>query len=298
MNLCIKYTRSIVAFIVIFTASTALFSQKAYIRLTAGYAFGINKTPLNSYMQSDAFFQMGGMPSNDNPMFNIYEDAQTNLVVERVRDSYGKGISVGVSGGYLFHKNIGLDLSVSYLLGREIRSSWDAPSSTITFNEKSSFSSLFLTPSLVIFSDFNILCPYARLGVSLGLIPKIKSESTYSNGVDSFAEKDELSKGTAVGFTSALGVTYPLTKQASLFIELTYNMLKYKPSERNIKTLTENGIEGPFADSQNLKDKVQIVVPVSFITPELLAYSYPLGSLGINVGIQFNFESPESDRGK
>ena len=293
MNFYIKYMRLLGAIIIIFVTSTPLFSQKAYVRFTAGYAFGINKTPLKSYMQSDAFFQMGKMPSNDNPMFNIYEDAQANLVVEHIRDSYGKGISVSVSGGYLFHKNIGLDLAVSYLLGSEIRSSWNSPSNTVTFNEKSSFSSLFLTPSLVIFSDFNKLCPYARLGVSLGLIPKIKSESTYSNGIDNFLEKDELSEGTAVGLTSAVGITYLLTKQISIFGELTYNTSKYKPAVRDIKTLTKNGVEAVVADKQNLKDQVQFVAPISFITPELLAYSHPLGSLGLNIGIQFNFERHE-----
>ena len=292
-----RYTRVII-FLVTFNAASFSFAQKGYVRFGGGYGIGINKAPMNSYIQNDVFLLFGKGIFLENAMIDISEDAQKNVRAERTHGSYGQGGAANFAAGYMLDENFGFELGFSYFFGQKVKSSWKVPSQSFMLRQESKFSSLLFTPSLIVTADFERLNPYARVGVVMALTPQIASQAVFEDPVGSFFYKDELKKGISVGFSGTVGVLYPLSKHMGIFGELIYTSMKYTPSEREIKALNKDGVPLPFSKKQALKKEAFLIAPPSFLSPELMAYAHPLSSLGINVGLQFNLEEANLARSR
>ena len=191
----------------------------------------------------------------------------------------------------MFHRHIGLELGCSYLFGRDVESFWNlVPLSNSKLTGKSRFSSLFLTPSLVISADRKALNPYVRIGAVLGLAPKVESEVYGSFLGLTFYEKDELKGSTAAGFSGAFGLSYPLSNKINFFGEVVYTSVSYKPKIRQIVELSVLGQKQDISSiyifpKQKLEDSAPIVVN-SFTEETLRAYSSPVNSIALNIGLE------------
>ena len=151
-----------------------------------------------------------------------------------------------------------------------------------------------INPSLVISAGTEGVSPYARIGAIIGVAPKIASKLTIDDAQDIAVAEDKLTGGVATGFSAALGITYPVSPKVSIFGELAYNGLSYKPTQREIVKITENGVNETITDvydfaKQSIEDEVSAdYADAAFDADKQLSHSYPLSNLGLNVGIQFN----------
>ena len=290
--------KTLLAGIVLFAAipfHPPAFSQEGYIRVSGSYAGATAKAPLNSYLQSDVLNALGFILTFDNPMLNI--SVQEGLpLTESVHDSYGKGIAAEISGGYMFHRHVGLELGISYLFGRDVESYWNlVPLLNTKSTGKSRFSSFFLTPSLVISANYKALNPYLRIGAVLGLTPKIESELYgYFLGLPVY-EKDELNGGIAAGFSGAFGLSYPLSKKISFFGEVVYRSVDYKPKTRQMVEISILGQKQDISSiylfpKQKLEDDAPLTIN-SNTEETLRAYSSPVNSIALNFGLECRFGS-------
>lgn len=118
-------------FIVILSCTgTSLSAQGAYLKVGGGYAWGVGKAPINSYFQREILV--------GNYNFLLIEQAMINLKdsgMEVVKGSFGKGFNAGISGGYMFSKHMGIELGISYFIGKEVESTWDIPSEKLFLTE-------------------------------------------------------------------------------------------------------------------------------------------------------------------
>ena len=279
----------LIASAAILCTSAISMAQGAYLKVGGGYGIGTNKGPINSYFQRELLVDGFGMTLVEQFMFNL-----ENEKMEVIKQSFGQGGSFGVAGGYMFSKHIGAELGLSYFMSKGVNSKWDLDvDGSITEEKKANV--FLINPSLVISAGTEGVSPYARIGALIGVAPKITSVFTLTdNPNDVTVVTDELTGGVAAGFSAALGVNYPISPKVSIFGELAYNGLSYKPAQREITKITENGVDEAVTDvydfaKQSIEDKISAdYADAAFDADKQLSHSYPLSNLGLNVGVQFN----------
>lgn len=268
-------------------------AQSGYLKVGGGYAIGVNKAPINSYFQREVLVFFGDVLS-EKPMVNISTDGNSTNI-EIVKGSFGQGGTFGISGGYMFSKHFGAELGLSYFMGQAVKSTWSFPNASNVLTEERKAGVFFINPSLVVKAGEKGISPYARIGALIGVASKVKSTASLDFNPDIFTIEDELSGGTAVGFSAAFGVNYSFTSQIAVYAELAYNGLSYSPTERAIKRVTQNGQEQPITDLYTLENQlIKDVLPdtyssQSFNATDQLTHTYPFSNLGLNVGVQFSF---------
>ena len=286
-----------IIFSALITHHPPAFSQKAYIRAGGGYAFPSSKAPLHSYVQGDVGFGLGVVTflgTIDNPMMNVSVESGVDApILQTVNDSYGKGSFAGISGGYMFNQYVGVEFGISYLFGDDIKSSWDfRPKFPIIGTFKSKFTSVFLTPSLVLSAGFKTINPYIRAGINLGVTPKIEYESSLSVSLIPSTLKDRVIGNIVTGFSGAFGLNYPLNARVALYGELVYNSATYTPKDRELTSISTAGKKQDVTvlytfPKQKLEEGASFPPIDPFTEETLRAYSYPLSSVGVNVGLEF-----------
>ena len=272
------------------------FAQGAYIRAGGGYGLGAGKGSVNSYFQREIMVNVLGKKIFNQDMMNFSKLKGEAAKVEFVKESFGKGLSFGLAGGYMFSKHLGVEAEFSYFIGSEIRSDWNLPESFVGLSDVKKAKAFLITPSLVISTGNKTLTPYARLGVVIGVAPKIISNQLFDDQASLIITnvEEKLTKGAAVGFSTAFGINYILSDNFSLFSELKYVMLNYTPTQREITRIVVKGEEKPINylydfPIQKLEDLTPENSDFVFDASAQNAFSYPLGSFSLNLGLRINF---------
>jgi hypothetical protein len=253
--------------------SGTAFSQGLYAKINAGYG-------LNMSSQNVDYFH-----------FINYTIDTASSTQEQVKTSLGKGLAFEGAVGYMFNKNIGAEIGVSYLLGTKTQTNQTLYGSQR--NNSLSANMLRINPSFVVSCGYEKINPYAKLGLIIGF-GKIFYEDDYTSaGGSVVSEIMELSGGIALGLNAGAGVTYNLSEKLSLFGEINMVNLSYSPTQGK---LTKSTIDG----TDRLSDLTTAEKEVDFVdsyttdtnTPYLdtsprkeLKESFPFGSVGVNVGI-------------
>lgn len=249
----------------------------AYVKLGAGYGFATSMVS-------------GGANSTQNSI--------TSTTNEIVNYSLGKGLNFGGAFGYNFNKNVGAEVGVSYLLGGESKTE----NKFLNGNIRESIISakmLQIRPTLVISAGMEKVNPYAKFGVLLSSGKIISTRnSNFTGGTNQ--EIEEFKGGMQLGFQAGLGSEFMVSEKLAFFAELNLNSLSYSPKEGEItkdettvgSTVTNN-LEG--ADIADIKTVFEDsfttnTTPTDPKSPsKSLKFSAPFGSVGINVGIKYNF---------
>lgn len=249
-------------------------AQGPYVSINAGYGF---QTSTQNISYFNFYNQTSGGGSTTNEQINV---------------SFGKGINAGAAIGYMFNKNIGTELGVSYLIGGK-STARDISSNRITDYTLSS--NMFrITPSLLFASGFDMINPYVKFGMIVGF-GSIKYEYTDNNDGDIEFRKRTLNGGAAIGLTSALGLKFHLNDKFSLFGEINVVNLSYAPTKGEYTAATYNGIDelpGMTTRERNSEflDKYTYSNPQQDSQPrQELKEKMPFGSVGLNIGLCYNF---------
>lgn len=284
--------------------STGLFAQNFYITANAGYAFGIN-SQTGMYVNSNQI-------SNNNYLDNVFTKSGST---ENVPLSLGKGINLGGSVGYMFNDYIGIDVGLNYLLGGKTEATSYSKSTVIYPNTGEKivsesntknviYSRMFrVIPAIIITPGFEKFNPYAKIGVVLGFGSFYTEDeiSSSSTGVSApppynIINNQTFSGGMAFGFNGTFGASYNLNEKLSLFGEASFIGMSYSPTKSKITKYTNNGVdelpnmityytESEYVDNLSLNSE-----PIYSDEPaKKIKTSYPMSSIGLNLGVKFNF---------
>mgnify|MGYP000152860963 CR=1 FL=1 len=178
-----------------------------------------------------------------------------------ISGSYGSGLGLDLSLGYMLGRNFGLDLGLSYVIG----------SKTLTeeATQGSGFDSSYATnrrltvsPALVIDAGSETLSPFARFGLLVpvaGQTDGLRESNNavlvvgsvvdllYPDGVDKF-EAESIAKGKfSLGFTASFGLRYQVNEKVSVLGSVGYTGLRihrntYEVTRADV-TLSDGTIE-------------------------------------------------------
>lgn len=272
-----KWRKIVILMITIFSTSTFFGQQKMYVSLNGSYNFN-------------------GM-SNDYGANNYTDISSVTSTEEKVNVSLGKGINIGAAFGYKFHKNIGAELGISYLLGS--KTSWEKKYfGGDYYNENVSSKMLQVKPTLVLSTSFEKTNPYAKLGaiIGSGSITENIDRSDIGAG-DVYNDKYIKDRGLAFGYAASLGTTYKINTKFSLFAEINLNSLAYKPTKGTKTVSTKNGVDN--LSSLLISDKefeyvdtyqYGSTIPYNPDAPRKeLATTFEYSSIGLTIGLLYHF---------
>jgi len=273
----IKYLKPMLLLLATGLFVNNLIAQRAYVNINAGYE-------LNMSSQNLSYFDF----------INFTVDS-TSITAEQVNVSLGKGLNVECAFGYMFNKNIGAELDISYLFGAKSKAR-DYYLHGIIKHALSS-TMLRINPSLVITAGFEKVNPYAKIGclVGSGAIRYENNSREYDGNTQT--TKMLLDGGLAFGLNAGAGVLYKMNERLSFFGELNSVNLSYAPTKGKLTESTNNGIDR----LPDLTTREKEIEYVDTITRDVnnprpdskprqeLKQSFPFGSVGLNIGLRIGF---------
>lgn len=253
-----------------------LSAQGAYVTVNAGYGFSMSAQNLD-------YFD-----------FYNYSNTGNTTTEEQVYVSLGKGFNFGGAFGYMFNKNIGAELGISYLIGGESTAQDNYSGGTTDYTLSSKM--LRINPSLVIACGFEKINPYAKFGLVIGS-GSVMYEYVENDGGDVTVIKMKLNGGTALGLTSGIGAIFNLSDKMAFYSELNMVNLSYAPTKGEVTEARYNGVDF-LSDLTTNEKEVEFVDSYTYESgnppPDSqprkeLKQKLPYGSFGLNFGLKVNF---------
>lgn len=272
---------------IITLCSFNVFAQYTYTGISMAYGMGLPVYSLGSSQKTS-------------PSGTLYTLEKGN---------YGQGLIFGIKGGYMFKKNVGMEIDISYLIGSKkefITSSADTDTSAgiVTLTEGTAtldkIKMLQLNPSVKLTLGEEVR-PYLRMGIMLGLgtgytrIDQLTITTTGNVNDTTVTEiATDYSGGTAFGFNGAFGVDIDLTDNLVLFGELSISSLSWAATESKITRYIVDGVDlVPSANPASLEteyvDEFTQPFAGSPSSHKELKTHLPFGSFGIGGGVIYRF---------
>lgn len=232
-----------------------------------------------------------------NNYYNV-ESSSLSATFTQKKVNFGSGMQAGATVGYLFMKNIGLELSVNKAFTSKIeltnnfRPSWSG-----TYSEKINLttSSMLFIPSLIVKSGYEKFNVYSKLGL---IILKGKHNFDYSennNGVLTEIQYD-YDKINGIGFKGALGGLIKVSKSIDVQLEVNTSNVAGAPKREVITKKRENGTDK--LPSMTVSEKETLFVDEYTITAtpassseasKALKIYMPFNNVGIQLGVLYKF---------
>ncbi len=258
--------------LLITVGSASVKSQGAYVSANLGFGFPMSSQDIEGFMNETS--------------------GSNSTTREQIFMSFGKGFNFGGTFGYMFNKNVGAELGISYLMGGKTKAIYDYSGGKTDY----SFSGKMLrfVPALVVTAGSEGLNPYARFGFVIGKA-SLKQEVEDNDDGDIMKGKLKYSGGMSFGVNAAAGVMFALGDKMSFFAELNSVNMSYSPKKAEFTELTYNG-EDMLPDLTTSVKEVEFVdeVTTSSTPPpdsephKELKHKMPFGSIGINFGVIFH----------
>lgn len=192
----------------------------------------------------------GALPNTD-----VYAANGTTLISrETNHGSFGEGFRTGLNVGYRFTPHLGVEMGFNYFSGNDktmvktVNRLAAAGPTFVTGTAEGKIKAFDLAPAVVLFlGDHNGFEPYTKVGVIVPVVGDLTIETnrTYTNpaGTTNTYSKDVILPNPTVGFMAALGTSYKLGKNISLFAELEYRNFTVHGKSKETKEYTENGVD-------------------------------------------------------
>ncbi|GBU25226.1 hypothetical protein R83H12_01867 [Fibrobacteria bacterium R8-3-H12] len=247
-----------------------------YFRLIGGYAFGTGKTSGSNGLKLPSKSVVSSSYSEYHDSFGTIKiDSSTSKTTEKNEAfSLGEGIQFGIGIGYMFNKNIGIDLHGGYL-----SSSYEIEDKSNTYSDRnvavsignnqarttrttsSSSNSethtiertyIAITPALRFVAPISdAFSLYSLMGVSIPISDDVvykyeKSEhqsyyyhvtgssATNNNSSSQEHKKQEFTSYFELGYSASLGINYSFGKVVNLFVEANVNTASFEAKKGEI----------------------------------------------------------------
>ena len=300
----IKLIRLSIVGTLILMTSNSVIAQEFYVRGGVGLHGESGKTEYNN--------------ADPNGLTNIQQSTDVTINadgttrVKSLNGTLGSGFKGNLTAGYMFNKYVGAEISFNYFDGDK-KTIGKLSTPEINSEAVAYLRGLDISPAILITPGFDKLNPYARVGALLTAAGKLTIESDVlainAAGPDTDVKVEALTEVTAkfsVGFVGALGATYPIGKNLSVFGEVEFKNFSIKSKSAEIKEYVTTGISGGntfLIPGQQLADLPQSeknfnfsddyngtvlgddpnqarTIPTQFVNAS---------GIGVNVGIRYSF---------
>lgn len=228
---------------------------------------------------------------------------------ESVTGSFGEGFRTGVTAGYRFNARLGVELGVNYYSSKDKTMAQTVSDMPITaagvYNFKSvgQITAFDVAPALVLFlGEHKGFEPYTKVGVlvpihgdleittdayaPIAFNPSTGAPVAFGN----VHSVDKVKPNPTVGFTAALGTSYKLAKNISLFAELEYRNFTVHGKTKETTEFTVNGNDAMSTRSTsqihtNYRDGLDVNSNNKLTNPNGVDTTKPMDELSSYVGI-------------
>jgi len=240
-------------------------------------------------------YGLGKSTMNIGDFSNYTYLSPTSFKDEQIYLSLGKGFNFGVTAGDMFNKNVGAEIGINYLLGGKCTAEDKYENGTGEYSLKAGM--LRIIPAAKVSAGFEKINPYAKFGavISFGTV---KHEMKQTLGSITTTDIWCYKGGVAFGFMGALGVDYSINERIALFAELNTINQSYSPKKGELTEATYNG-EDQLPDMTTSQKEIEFVDEVTTAyeggdqsdsePTKVLKQKFPLGSVGINFGLEIRF---------
>lgn len=192
----------------------------------------------------------GALPNTD-----VYAANGTTLASrETNHGSFGEGFRTGLNVGYRFSPRLGVEMGFNYFTGNDktmvktVNRLVAAGPTFVSGTAEGRITAFDLAPAIVLFlGESKGFEPYTKVGVIVPVVGDltIETKRTYTNpaGTTNTYAKDVVLPNPTVGFMAALGTSYKVGKNISLFAELEYRNFTVHGKSKETKKYTENGVD-------------------------------------------------------
>ncbi|MDR6844752.1 outer membrane beta-barrel protein [Flavobacterium granuli] len=183
------------------------------------------------------------------------------LVSEKsVTGSFGEGFRTGITAGYRFNTRLGVELGFNYYSSNDktmAQTTSDlpiTPSGVYSFKSVGQITCFDMAPALVLFlGEHKGFEPYTKVGILVPIHGDLEITSDAyapiafnpSTGAPvafgNVHSVDEVKPNPTVGFMAALGTSYKIAKNISLFAELEYRNFTVHGDTKETTEFTVNG---------------------------------------------------------
>lgn len=180
-----------------------------------------------------------------------YEVSRSTSMSESVKGSYGAGWNANGAFCYALSENIGLELGIGYIAGKEYatassytESQGDIVTRSGHERETSKSRAFMFTPALRFMTQKRTFTPYFLIGPLFGKINLRRSmaRSIEENGVTTVETNNTRFKGgISLGLRGAVGASVAVSRKLSLFAEIVFTGMNYYPKESELTRYTING---------------------------------------------------------
>lgn len=277
-------------------------AQGFYLTVDGGYGWGLPNQNLGTAFFKDQISANGK---------NFYE--------ENVYGTLGQGLNFSVNPGYMFNKNIGLELGITLFKGAQVTmekiSSTDEEFSDV---RSASSTQIRLLPAVVFNTGGDKLYGYAKLGLVLPVYGTVHGTLSHSDPnnpipqvqVDLLKIETTVEGNPSLGYFGALGIGYHFTKLIGIHLEVFHTSLSIKPKSQHFDSYTVDGKneldeQTIYSTQTNYVDRIDAnsnngdYLNGSYIPgmgtydkdkpKDELAQKSSFNELGFKIGISFNF---------
>ncbi len=241
-------------------------AQKLFVRAGLGYA----------------------LPSGSQTIGFNSKDPNTEFATN---GSFGTGFNGELGIGYMFNKNIGLGLDISYLVGKKNVSKDDRGNDRS--KQEISGNALAFTPNIVLSTAMEgKIVPYAKAGLVIASASVTDVRTGTAGNI--YVQESKTTGGIALGFKGAMGVNYAVNQKISIYGELAYTGMSYRPAKTVVTKATEDGIDVlPFYSARDKETTYSSEVDNTAASPSSVPRKevtpiLPFGSIGLNFGVMIN----------
>lgn len=206
----------------------------------------------------------------------------TDMEVKKA--SFGTGLWATLTTGHMITKNFGLE--IGGVIGI-------APKSyTVQINYANGYQEytqqaktpVFITPTMLLQTG-NKVRVYLKSGLVLPLSSKMSAKYSERQGADYITAAQTISSKFNIGFTGALGMKVNILKGVDFWADANVTSLSLYVKKVDLTSYQYNGMNvlnyianKSTSYSNNMNG-----------ASELATYSYPFSTIGMNIGLSFNF---------
>lgn len=178
---------------------------------------------------------------------------------ESVTGSFGQGFRTGITAGYRFNARLGVELGVNYYssndktMAQTISDLPITPAGVYSFKSVGQITAFDLAPALVLFlGEHKGFEPYTKVGILVPVhgdleittdayAPIAFDQTGAPTAFGDVHSVDKILPNPTIGFMSALGTSYKLGKNISVFAELEYRNFTVHGKSKETTKFTVNG---------------------------------------------------------
>lgn len=227
----------------------------------------------------------------------------TSFTTDMKKGSYGSGFNAALAGGYMFSRNIGVELAVGagiapkkYTMEYSETGTNAGTMTNVTYAKMP----IMIMPSLVLSTGHTGVEAYTRIGLAINVAGKLINEfestdmSVTPNDIVTYTE--EYTPKLGIGVQGALGVKYHVNDMLGIYVEANGLSMRMDMKKSEVTAMEVNGINTLGLLSIN---DAQTEYSASYTetngapnpsTPwQAGPMSVPFSNIGIGVGVTLKF---------